>query len=104
MVIVFGGCLGPARLDEFGDHVVERRRTFDRRSAVVAELDPTLVEAVKHPDPRQWISRSLRAENLLPALARHHLDPDGALQHRGEGSGETVRRYACGPLQFDDPR
>src|SRR5205807_6847963 len=99
-----GGCLGLARPDEFGDDAVERRRTFDRRAAVVAELDPALVEPVEHPDPRQRISRSLRAENLLPALARHGLDPDGALQHRGEGAGEIVRRDACGPLQLDDPR
>src|SRR3981189_1681619 len=47
VVIVLGGCLGPARLDEFGDDAVQRRRIFDRRPAVVAELDPALVEAVK---------------------------------------------------------
>jgi hypothetical protein len=35
--------------------------------------------------------------NLLPALAWHSLDSDGALQHRGEGAGEIVRRDACGP-------
>jgi Bacterial regulatory helix-turn-helix protein, lysR family len=62
---------------------------------MLAEVDPSLVEAIEHPDPRQWISPSLRAENLLPVLAQHRLDPDGALQHRGEGSGEIVRRYAC---------
>jgi hypothetical protein len=33
VVIVLGGCLGPARLDEFGDDAVERRPTFDRRPA-----------------------------------------------------------------------
>src|ERR1700682_2210818 len=98
------GCFGLARPDEFRDGAFECRSALHRRLAVLAEVDPSLVEAIEHPDPRQWISRSLRAENLLPALARHRLDPDGALQHRGEGSGEIVRRYACGPLQFDDPR
>src|SRR6202023_1218205 len=57
MVIVLGGCLGPARLDEFGDDAVERRRTFDRRPAVVAELDPALVEAVEHLDPKRSLRR-----------------------------------------------
>src|ERR1700722_18985872 len=104
VVIVLGGYLGPARFDESGDDAVERRRTFDRRPAVVAELDPALVEAVEHPDPRQRILRALRTEDLLPALARHRLDPDRALQHRGEGTGEIVRRYARGPVQFDHPR
>src|SRR3984957_19575861 len=94
VVIVSGGRLGPARLDEFGDDTVDCRRTFDRRAAVVAELYPALVEAVEHPDPRQRISRTLRTEDLLPALARHRLDPDGALQYRGEGLGEIVGRDA----------
>src|SRR5260370_12858264 len=102
VVIVLGGCLGPARLDEFGDDAVERRRTFDRGPAVVAELDPALVEAVKHPDPRQRILRALRTEDLLPALARHRLDPDRALQDRGEGAGQIVGRDAGSPLQLDD--
>ena len=66
MVIVLGGCLGPARLDEFGDDALERRRIFDRRPAVVAELDPALVEAVKHPNPRQRILRALRTEDRRP--------------------------------------
>src|SRR3954464_12051042 len=70
VVIVLGGCLGPARLGEFGDEAVGRRRTFDRRPAVVTELDPALVKAVKHPNPRQRILRALRTEHLLPALAR----------------------------------
>src|SRR5437899_4958027 len=98
------GCFGLARPDEFGDDAFECRSALHRRPAVLAEVDPSLVEAIEHTDPRQWISRPLRAENLLPVLARHRLDPDGALQRRGEGSGEIVRRYACGPLQFDDPR
>src|SRR4029077_4548508 len=98
------GCFGLARPDEFGDDAFECRSALHRRPTVLAEVDPSLVEAVEHPDPRQWISRSLRAENLLPAFPRHRLDPDGAFQHRGEGAGEIVRRYARGPLQLDDPR
>ena len=57
VVIVLGGCLGPARLDEFGDDAIERRRIFDRRPAV---------EAVKHPNPRQRILRALRTEDRRP--------------------------------------
>src|SRR5690348_10150237 len=60
IVIVSGGC--PARRDEVGDNAIERRCPFDRRPALVAELDPALVEAVKHPDPRQRILRTLGTE------------------------------------------
>jgi hypothetical protein len=45
---------------------------------------------------------ALRTEDLPPALARHRLDPDRALQHRGEGAGEIVGRDAGSPLQLDD--
>ncbi len=81
--------MGLARPDEFGDDAFERRSALHHRPTVRAELNPSLVEAVEHPDPRQRISRSLRAENLLPALARHRLDPDGALD---EGSLATAER------------
>src|SRR5258707_8370019 len=94
------GCFGLARPDEFGDDVFERRSALHRRPTVLAELNPSLIEAVEHSDPRQRISHSLRAENLLPTLARHRLDPDGALQHRGEGAGEIVGRDAGSPLQL----
>jgi hypothetical protein len=48
------------------------------------------VVAAKHPDPRQRILRALRTEHLLPALARHGLDPDRALEHRGEGGARSL--------------
>src|SRR6267143_1086206 len=87
--VASGGCLGLARPDEFGDDAFERRSALHHRPTVRAELNPSLVEAVEHPDPRQRISRSLSAETLLPALARHRLDPDGALD---EGSLATAER------------
>src|SRR5580704_2153308 len=85
-VALSGGWFSPARPDEFEDDAFKCCSALRRGPAALAEVDPSLVEAVEHPDPRQWISRSLRAENLLPAFPRHRLDPDGAFQHRGEGA------------------
>jgi hypothetical protein len=96
------GCLGG--LDQLGNDGFERRRALHRRPTLILELDPTLVEAVEHANSRQRVTRALGAEQRLPTLAGHALDPDGAAEHGGKGLGEIVRRDAGEALQFDDAR
>ena len=74
-------------LDEIDDDAVERRPAFDGRPAPLVGLDPSLVEAVEHPDPRQGIPRALGAEDLLPTLSGHSFDTNRVTDCLGEGPG-----------------
>ena len=79
-----GGCFGPARSDEFDDHAFECRSALRRRSAVVAELDPTLAGRSRH-------FQSL-AIGLAPLLSRGEL-----IQILPEWSEELYPLYAYHP-------
>jgi hypothetical protein len=65
------------------------------------EIDPALVEAVDHPDPRSGIFDSLRAEPGLPAFTRNDLNSHRTIQRGSKRRGEVSGADSSRALQLD---
>src|SRR5438270_1310088 len=88
---------------ELLDDLREAHLALDQGRGATLELDPTLVESVKHLDAGNRITHSLGAKDRAPLLARNGLCANRTMQRLRELRCDPDLAHPLRALELDDP-
>src|ERR1700729_2436071 len=89
-------------VDKRFQHRFQNNFSLSRTGFAALELDPALVEAVKHPNAGCGIFHALRFEQRFPSFARHYFRFHRTAEQNTEGGCDLLRGYTMRPFQLDD--